>query len=214
MFESEDILRHEGKYYGLYRAYVFDNKDPQHQGRLRLQIPNIYGADDKTGEMMVSDWAYPMFPIAGNEWGFNYVPPTKNPDGSRVMVWVAFEEGETENPVWVGSPIPKDKFTKDVLENAKAWESGTSKLKSAFSFYTPSGFGILFDDCNELVSIQSPKEQILKIDDTKSEISLTNEVGTISMGDSKISFETKGGLSFVLDDATGQILVNGSPLPV
>lgn len=46
-------MSHEGKYYGLYRGVVVDNKDPKKLGRLKIQVPQVSGEE-------VTDWAWPV----------------------------------------------------------------------------------------------------------------------------------------------------------
>jgi uncharacterized protein involved in type VI secretion and phage assembly len=77
------------KYYGKYRGTVDDNVDPQMRGRLRLLVPDVLGKERST-------WALPCVPVAGRGNGF-YALPVK---GS--MVWVEFEQGDSDHPIWVG----------------------------------------------------------------------------------------------------------------
>lgn len=90
------------RFYGLYRGYVLDNKDPDHQGRLKVALPDVYGNDSDSGSPLYSTWAYPKWAMAGMNWGFQMIPPVKNPDGSKVFVWVEFESGDQKKPVWSG----------------------------------------------------------------------------------------------------------------
>jgi hypothetical protein len=73
------------RFYGLYRGVVVDNRDPSRYLRLRARIPAVFG-DDRD-----SPWAAPCAPP-----GHTDVPEI----GARV--WVAFEGGDPDNPIWVG----------------------------------------------------------------------------------------------------------------
>lgn len=82
------VHRHLGKYRGL----VVDNADPQQLGRLRARVPSVLGDQAVTG------WALPCVPAGGaDDQGFLAVPRI------GAGVWVEFEEGDLEFPVWVGT---------------------------------------------------------------------------------------------------------------
>ena len=81
----------EAKRYGKYRGSVTNNQDPEKRGRIRLRIPSVLG-DQET------DWALPCSPFGGvAAYGFFAVPEVD------AQVWVEFEEGDLEFPVWVGT---------------------------------------------------------------------------------------------------------------
>src|SRR5687768_14424848 len=82
----------ENRYYGKYRAFVVDNADPELRGRLKLSIPSVLGND------VVSGWAMPCAPYGGmpNQGSF-FIPE------NEAGVWVEFEAGNLEYPIWVGT---------------------------------------------------------------------------------------------------------------
>ena len=77
------------KYYGKYRGTVLDNIDPLQMGRLMVQVPDV-------SNILPSTWAMPCLPFAGIQSGMYAVPII----GSGV--WVEFEQGDSDYPVWVG----------------------------------------------------------------------------------------------------------------
>jgi hypothetical protein len=82
----------ERRYYGKYRGFVVDNEDKANLGRLRLKVPSVLGNDVVTG------WALPCVPYGGAaDQGFLFIPEQKS------GVWVEFEEGDLEFPIWVGT---------------------------------------------------------------------------------------------------------------
>lgn len=86
----------ERRFYGKYRGIVVENADPAQLGRLKLRVPSVLGKDVVTG------WATPCAPFGGAaDQGFLFIP---EPDS---MVWVEFEEGDLEFPLWVGAPWVK-----------------------------------------------------------------------------------------------------------
>jgi hypothetical protein len=107
----------EHRFYGKYRGFVADNADPEKRGRLRLQIPSVLGPD------VVSGWALPCAPYGGRDnCGFFFIP--EKDDG----VWVEFESGLLEYPVWVGTFWSKPGGTSEVPEPARTQEPPTSKM--------------------------------------------------------------------------------------
>jgi hypothetical protein len=88
MNETDGVKR----FYGKYRAKVINNIDPQRLGRLLVQLPDALG-------LAPSSWASPCVPLAGPTgppMGVYLVPPID------AGVWVEFEQGEPERPIWVG----------------------------------------------------------------------------------------------------------------
>ncbi|HFE32028.1 MAG TPA: baseplate assembly protein [Gammaproteobacteria bacterium] len=77
------------KYYGKYRGMVLNNVDPLQMGRLQVQVPDVAG-------LVPTTWAMPCAPIAGLQNGMFALPVI----GSGV--WVEFEQGDPEHPIWVG----------------------------------------------------------------------------------------------------------------
>jgi len=77
------------RYYGKYRGVVLNNIDPMQQGRLQIQVPDVAGLAPTT-------WAMPCVPIAGMQNGM--VAPPMIGSG----VWVEFEQGNPDHPIWVG----------------------------------------------------------------------------------------------------------------
>lgn len=78
--------------YGKYRGKVVDNDDPMRLGRLKMTVPDVFGPDVVTG------WATPCLPYGGAaDQGTLFVPDNK------AGVWVEFEQGDTDCPLWVGT---------------------------------------------------------------------------------------------------------------
>jgi len=78
------------KYYGKHQGRVVSNVDPEQRGRLLVQVPDVTGED-------LSTWALPCMPVGGLRNGMFALPAV----GSQV--WVEYEQGDSDYPVWVGS---------------------------------------------------------------------------------------------------------------
>lgn len=76
------------RHYGKHRGVVVDNIDPLQLGRVLVQVPKIFNGDAR--------WAMPCVPVAGHLSGVFLLPPVGAP------VWVEFEQGDIELPIWVG----------------------------------------------------------------------------------------------------------------
>jgi uncharacterized protein involved in type VI secretion and phage assembly len=77
------------KYYGKYRGTVVNNIDPQQIGRIQVMVPDVSG-------LVPTSWAMPCVPIAGKQMGTYVVPQV------GAGVWVEFEQGDPDYPIWVG----------------------------------------------------------------------------------------------------------------
>src|SRR4051812_32516459 len=119
---SDDVLAYlldkvDRRYFGKYKAFVVDNNDPDHRGRLRLRIPSVLGTD------VVSGWALPCTPFGGMAGqGFFFLPE------GDAGVWVEFEEGLIDQPIWVGTFWSKPGGKSQVPDPGAGQEPPTSKI--------------------------------------------------------------------------------------
>lgn len=77
------------RFYGLYRATVLNNVDPLLIGRIQVIAPDV-------SNLIPTSWAMPCVPIAGKLMGTFVVPQV------GAGVWVQFEQGDPDFPVWTG----------------------------------------------------------------------------------------------------------------
>jgi hypothetical protein len=77
------------RFFGKYRGSVTENVDPLGLGRLIVLVPDVFGE-------LPSTWALPCVPMAGPGMGTVFVPPV------GASVWVEFEQGDPQQPIWVG----------------------------------------------------------------------------------------------------------------
>ncbi len=85
----DEMRRHAGKYYGKYSGAVTKNDaDLSNTGVMAVTVPTVFGSD-------IEVQARPCLP-----YGHFYVPAV----GSKV--WVEFEAGDPDYPIWVGVWYP------------------------------------------------------------------------------------------------------------
>lgn len=77
------------KFFGKYRGKVVANEDPLTLGRVQVSVPSVLGEGSRA-------WALPCTPFAGPGVGLYLIPPVD------ANVWVEFEAGDPNFPVWVG----------------------------------------------------------------------------------------------------------------
>ena len=77
------------KFYGKYRGTVVNNIDPLQIGRIQVIVPDV-------SNVVPTSWAMPCVPIAGKQSGVFVIPQL------GAGVWVEFEQGDPDYPVWVG----------------------------------------------------------------------------------------------------------------
>jgi uncharacterized protein involved in type VI secretion and phage assembly len=188
----------EHRFYGKYRGFVKDNADPEKLGRLKLQVPSVLGSEVVTG------WATACVPYGGDaNLGFLFIPEID------AGVWVEFEEGDLEFPIWVGtfwskpggdSELPKPNDA-DGSEQSDVQDPPTRKI-----IKTLKGHTIQFEDKDgeELVTI------VHKVDDSNLNVITLNASGItitdftqnkIEMTDSAFTLTSK--VAFTID-ASGQ----------
>lgn len=165
------LARHiDERRFGKYRGFVQDNADPDQAGRLRLRIPSVLG-DEET------DWALPCVPFAGPGYGFFAIPDP------GAMVWVEFEEGDIDRPIWTGG-VWKGQ---EQLPEGAARETPNSRL-----WRTPGGHQLRFDD--------EPGEERCQLSHAGgAELTLEPE-GAVRLTD-------PGGSTLVLDSREGEVRV-------
>jgi hypothetical protein len=170
------IQKVEKHFYGKYRGFVVDNADPEALGRLKVKVPSVLGNDVVTG------WAMPCTPYGGDaNQGFLFIPEVD------AGVWVEFEEGDLEFPIWVGtfwskpggeSELPKPNDA-DGVEEGSVQDPPTRKI-----IKTKKGHTLQFEDVDgdEMVILQDAVNEHVIILDSNG-ISIKDGVGTIKLED-------------------------------
>jgi uncharacterized protein involved in type VI secretion and phage assembly len=149
----------EMKYFGKYRGQVLDNVDPFKQGRIKAQVPSVPGTD--------STWCNPCVPYAGKNVGFFFTPAI------GANVWVEFEEGEKDKPIWSGG----------------FWGSGEvpGKADPKVKLIVTEFGTIAIDDTHGVGSVTIQNESGLQIIMDSNKIELRNGASNIRMTSAQVS---------------------------
>ena len=139
-----------GRYYSSYRGFVVMNDDPRGLNRVKIISPTINAIDDKVGI-----WAYPKGNWGAKGYGVQMLPMIGD------MVWVEFEYGDLEHPIWSFASYGTDE---------KPTEFDTP---FKYGFKTPAGSIVIIDDTEGEESILvKHKDSTEYIDIVKDKITL------------------------------------------
>ena len=200
------VQKVERRFYGKYRGVVVDNADPEKLGRLKVRVPSVLGQDVVTG------WALPCVPYGGDaNQGFLFIPETE------AGVWVEFEEGDLEFPVWVGtywskpggeSELPKPNAA-DGSEEGSVQDPVTSKI-----IKTKAGHTIQLED-------KDGSEMVLIVEATNGNVVTLNADGIkitdangneLTMDAQGVICKDKNGNEIVMDSSS--VTVKGSAIKI
>jgi len=151
-----------GLFYSDYRGYVYDNNDPNGFGRLKVNVPEVFG------DNILDYWAWPANNFSGNGYGTQCIPQRND------MVWVRFEKGNPRKPIWNFGHFGKNEKP-DNLKNVKN-----------YWFKTPGGNLVQFNDDSKSITITSTNNH--SIDLSEDSITIASKQGhTIILDDNGIS---------------------------
>ena len=161
------------QFFGKYRGVVTDIQDPLMTMRIKASVPDVYG--DGT-----SGWAMPCAPFGGSQVGLFALPTV------GAGVWIEFEHGDPDYPVWVGCwwgsatemppslLVPPPPFKKVMLR-------------------TEAGHSILLDDTPGTGGVTLETAQGAKVAVTGTGIEITNGTGaSIALTGPQVSINDGG----------------------
>jgi uncharacterized protein involved in type VI secretion and phage assembly len=218
----------EHRYYGKYRGLVVDNADKQHLGRLKLQVPSVLGPDVVTG------WATPCVPYGGHaNQGCLFIPEV------GAGVWVEFEEGDLEFPIWVGTfwskpggeselPKPNDRDGKELgsasgapkpSDTAGPEQGSGQKPPTRKIIKTARGHTIQFEDKGgeEMVTIvEAARGSVVTMDQRGVQVLDGANKHRFVMSSQGITIESKGDVTItgqtITIDAKGELIARGKTI--
>ena len=147
-----------GRFYGKYRGLVSDINDPQNVGRLRAKVPSVF-------HEIEMQWATPCSPYTGDGEGFFMVPPV------GAGVWIEFEEGDINRPIWSGGWWNDKKAPKN--------EDGSDSATTRKIIRSNTGLVVALDDDARKVSISDDGAKnfiTIEVQDGKVKIQATAKV--------------------------------------
>lgn len=191
------VQKVERSFYGKYRGLVVDNADPENLGRLRVKVPSVLGSDVVTG------WATPCVPYGGAaNQGLLAIPEVD------AGVWIEFEEGDLEFPLWVGtywtkpggdSELPKPNDP-DGAEQGSVQSPPTRKI-----IKTLKGHSIQLEDADgdEMVLIvEAVNGQVMTLNQDGIKITDGKNGNTVTLDSSGIVIEDKNGNVVTMDSSS------------
>ena len=192
------IERNEGEYWGKCRGLVVDRNDPQQLGRLRLKVPSVFGTAE-TG------WASPASPYAGADIGFFFLPQVGD------MVWVEFEEGELDLPIWSGGSWARPGNQSEIPGEGKPSYPDQAVIK------TKAGNVIVLSDTAgaERITIRAKSGCEIVLDPTSNRVTIQADEVHIRGGGEVQELATKTFVQAIFDahtHATG-VGPSGPPVP-
>lgn len=166
-----------GRYYGIYRGKVMDTLDSTDMGKILVNVPEITRDPTKA----LSNPAAPLHPVMAD------FPPEVGD-----TVWVLFEDGRPEFPVWIGHwwTKPGTGMARPSDLNPPSGQKPTKRF-----FVTKSGHRLVFED-------KSGSEEILiEHERTHGTPALPTRIRLLPSGDIEIEV-TGPGKTIVLADQT------------
>ena len=123
------------KFSGIFIGTVVDNNDPKKLGRLKINVPTVYG-NIKTDDL---PWASPSFPYGYHDRGFFFVPEI------GALVTVMFLNNSPYTAVWMGVIHREDDNI--VPQEIKENYPNRKEIKTKVGY-------ILFDDETNYIQIK------------------------------------------------------------
>jgi len=190
------VEKTESRFYGKYRATVVDNSDPEKRGRLKLKIPSVLGND------VVSGWALPCAPYGGAaDQGFYFIPEVD------AAVWVEFEAGLLDYPIWVGTFWSKPGGNSEVPKPNKVDGSEESDVQSPPTrkiIKTLKGHTIQLEDADDadlVMLLEATNGNLIVMNSDGIKITDSKNKTTITMNDSGLKVEAAQDIELKADGA-------------
>jgi hypothetical protein len=187
------------RWYGIFRAIVVSISDPMQLDRIRVRVPEVLGD-------VITDWVWPKTIAPNCSWK----------PALEERVWIEFENGDIDRPLYSGSWYPLDEATnqsslpsevleaydrtriikspaghKIIVRDADP-EDGTAA--NGITIQTVSGHKIdMMDGTNdEKLEISTPNGHKVEMDDKNTELNIEHSDGT-----TKIEIDSSGNITII-----------------
>jgi phage baseplate assembly protein gpV len=157
-------LENEGLFYGRYKARVIDNNDPNGLGRLKVWCEQVHG------DTYPDTWAWPITPYAGASFGFWAIPDKDE------LVWVAFDHGRPEYPLWEGGWWATGETTPDMVPTNVV-------------LVVKEGLKVVLNRQDKSITIFKDAQNSVVIDDNGITIITSKDVKVTAQGDVDVTAE-------------------------
>lgn len=137
---KEEGLENFGKFYGIYRGQVHDNEDPDFRGRLMVICPAV------SETAPIKKWADSKGFYATKGGGMYFMPQKGDP------VWVQFEGGNPDFPIWEYGWFPNDYAPDD-------------KRRKVYTLQSPAGHRFVIDEDQNTIFIQYKDGKTVEVND-------------------------------------------------
>lgn len=154
MIKNKDNIVPPETFPGIYRSIVKDIADPQKRARVKVLIPAIHDENEKIGSL---PWADCCSNVAGPDRGILRIPDVGD------VVYVMFEQGDKEYPVWLGSWWGKNDLPSEV---PRGNESDHLVIKPEEGFY----IDMSVENGSKYISITTQDGTEVKLDDSGKEV--------------------------------------------
>jgi hypothetical protein len=190
-------------YKAKYRAKVIDTLDPLFKGRLLCEVAALPG--------VTLNWANPCVPFASEGRGFFALP------GIGSDVWVEFENGDADRPIWSGSYW--ESMLEPFIDLAPEAPELIVALKSALCALlmndTPGigGISLLYPDVSVILNATGFTATVAEINS----LSITPAGITLRAGPTEISVTPEEGITCTATQvsvAAPRISMNGANVSV
>ena len=187
------VQKVERRFYGKYRGFIVDNADPEQLGRLKVTVPSVLGSDVVTG------WAMPCVPYGGNaDQGFLFIPEI------NAGVWMEFEEGDLEFPIWVGTFWSKPGGESELPKPGDEQSPPTSKIMKTLKHTIE----LADEDGNEAIKITDVVNSNRVVIDSNGFALEDSNGNKITLDSNGIKIEDKNSNVIIMDSSSVTIKSN------
>lgn len=198
LLKNIDGLVPRTEFSGLYAAVVISNEDPEQRGRLRVFIPGIHPKDSPENNY---PWAEICAQGVGPGRGALKIPKVDE------TVWIMFNQGDPERPVWMGSWWGAPGGQTELPEEIK-------RPKSDEHYVIKTDGGNLIDMSDEEgkvgITIKIADGKKVSLDNSNNKIDITDGDSSIVIDTDNDKIIVRGGSEVDLEISGKSVKINGA----